>query len=148
MILNIVNKTGNKFDKDFLVSIAEATLKKRGLDSEELEIDLTFLTDSKIAQINKKYRNINKPTDVLSFSYLEGASRKFMAPSSIFSLGEIFIAPSVVKKNAKKYKVAFKYELSRVLVHGVLHLLGYDHEGSLKKRKEMEKMEGNILSSF
>lgn len=79
-------------------------------------VSLSFITKEKMRKINNKYRKKNRPTDVLSFNMNEGKL-----------LGDIFICPSLAKKNARSYGVTYKSELARLLVHGLLHLLGYDH---------------------
>lgn len=63
-------------------------------------------------------------------------------------LGEIIICPEVVKENAEKYGVPAKYEMTKVFVHGILHLLGYDHEKSKAKADEMEKKQEYYLSNL
>ena len=121
-MIEINNLTKERVDKNFLESVAKKVLK--GEDGEKGEVSIALVTSAEIKKLNKKYRGEDKPTDVLSF---EG-----------IGLGEIVICPSQVKKNAGKLNVGFKKELSRVLIHGILHLLGYNHE---KKGKEAEKME-------
>lgn len=118
-------------------------LKKCGIKANEIGIDLNIVSARNISEINKKYRKINEPTDVLSFGYVD--VRDFInIGEDIFYLGEIFIAPSVIKKNSVKYKTVLRKEFNRVLIHGLLHLLGYDHEDGRKKREEMESAEKKI----
>ena len=83
-------------------------------------------------ELNKKYRRKNRETDVLSFP---GEKE-----------GEVIICPSVVKKNAKNFGSSFKSELVRILIHGILHLLGYDHEKSKKEAIKMEKKQAYYLA--
>ncbi len=102
-------------------------------------VNIVFVKLEKIAEYNK-YRNVDGPTDVLSFSY-----------NSSDLLGEIYICPQYVKENAKYFKVSFGEELVRVCVHGILHLLGYDHETNESDAKKMfEKQENYVreLSGF
>ncbi len=86
------------------------------------EIDIVFTDDKEIKKLNSAYRAKNKPTDVLSFSQTEGEDLDF-----IESLGDIIISLDTAKKQAKQYKVTFEEEVLRLLMHGMLHLLGYDH---------------------
>ncbi|PIR71400.1 MAG: rRNA maturation RNase YbeY, partial [Candidatus Nealsonbacteria bacterium CG10_big_fil_rev_8_21_14_0_10_37_25] len=86
----------------------------------------------RIRKLNKKYRGKNRMTDVLSF------------PDN--GLGEIVICLREVKKNAKKFGSSFKKELSTCLIHGILHLLGYDHEKSVEEVKKMRDREEYYLS--
>lgn len=114
---------------------------KRILASEQREamINIVFVKLEKIAEYNK-YRNVEGPTDVLSFGY-----------DSPGLLGEIYVCPQYVRENAKYFKVSFGEELTRVCVHGILHLLGYDHETSESDAKKMfEKQENYVreLSDF
>jgi len=87
---------------------------------------------ARIKKLNKQYRQKNRPTDVLAFAYN--------------GLGEIVICLEQVKRNAQKFNTSFKDELKRVLIHGILHLLGYDHEQSVKQAQQMRKKEEIYLS--
>ena len=104
---------------------------------EQKTISLAFVEKEEIKKLNKKFRKKNKATDVLSF---ELNDKEY--------LGEIIICPEVVKENAKKYGVAVKYEMIKVFVHGILHLLGYDHEKSKKEEKIMEEKQEKYLSKI
>ncbi len=87
-----------------------------------------FVGDKKIRNLNKKYRNIDKSTDVLSFSENDKKS---------FFLGELFLNYLRIKKQAKKYNNTAREELIFILVHGLLHLIGYEDKsdvGSLKMK--------------
>ena len=86
-------------------------------------INLILVDDKKIHQLNKKFRKKDKPTDVLAFPMNEDGV-----------VGDIAISTEMTKKNAKRYEVTYKRELKRLVVHGVLHLCGYDH--GLKMRKK------------
>jgi len=102
-------------------------------------VNIVFVGIERISEYNK-YRNVSGPTDVLSFVY-----------DSSELLGEIYICPQYVKENAKYFKVRFGEELVRVCVHGMLHLLGYDHEtNELDAKKMFEKQECYVreLSDF
>ncbi len=97
----------------------------------EARLALLFLSSVKMTELNSKYRKIEGPTDVLSFSSEE---EKY--------LGEIVICLSEIKKNAKRFGEPFKKELARVLIHGILHLLGYEHErGGQAASTMMKKQE-------
>jgi len=96
---------------------------------------LVFVSEKKMLELNKKYRGKNKVTNVLSFS--EG-------PSNDLETGDIVICPEVVKKEAKAYGFTQKYWMTRLVVHGILHLIGYGHV-RVRDRKEMEGLEKNIL---
>ncbi|MCX6760524.1 MAG: rRNA maturation RNase YbeY [Candidatus Nealsonbacteria bacterium] len=123
-MIEVNNLTDYSIDKKFLRELAFKILKKESSNCfEKKDLSIALVVPLRIKELNKRYRKKNRPTDVLSFQDKE-------------NWGEIIICPVEVKKNTKKFNSNFKKELSRVLIHGVLHLLGYDHE----KDKEEEKM--------
>ncbi|HTZ73518.1 MAG TPA: rRNA maturation RNase YbeY [Candidatus Aquilonibacter sp.] len=116
-----------------------------------------FVTNSQITKWNKAYRGKNKPTDVLSFrggddsgpkDTLRGRGRRvrdnfstsaISFPSSICYLGDIAIAPAVARRNAILYGRTFHDELRVLILHGLLHLMGYDHETDTGQMDRREK---------
>jgi len=92
--------------------------------SDKTEICITFVDDKTMRKLNGDYRNIDKTTDVLSFAQ-DGDL-----------LGDIVISVPTARRNADRYKTTPRSEIKRLLIHGVLHLLGYNH----KKKKEREIM--------
>ena len=132
-MIEVNNLTGFRVNKDFLKKIAQKVLANEKKNKTELSIAL--VGPSRIKELNKKYRKKDKVTDVLSFIYNK-------------SSGEIAICLQEVKKNAKKFDSIFKKELARVLIHGTLHLLGYDHEGSEKEAEKMRKKEEYYFSKI
>jgi len=88
------------------------------------EICITFIDDVHMRDLNNSYRSINKTTDVLSF------------PQDNEFLGDLVISYPTANNNSKRYKTSIKNELKRLIIHGILHLLDYDH----KKKKEREIM--------
>jgi len=130
-MIEINNLTALAVDKKFLKSVAGKILK--GEKKEKKDLSVALVGPAQIKQLNKRYRRKDKTTDILSFAG-EGSF-----------LGEIVICPQQVRKNAQKYKVSFKKELTQVLIHGILHLLGYDHERSQKEAKKMEKRQQYYL---
>ena len=129
-MIEINNLTTTSVDKKFLRKIGQKVLEKRKKEDKDLSIAL--VGQKKIRELNKNYRKKDKATDVLSFRYN--------------SLGEIVICPGVVRKNAKKFNSTFKKELARVLIHGILHLLGYNHRKSSRETDKMRKKERYYLS--
>ncbi len=119
-----------------LQKAAKSLLSVLGCINSELSIVLT--DDREIQKLNADYRGKDKPTDVLSFPLLEGAGEKHTQGL----LGDIVISIPTAKRQAKEFGVSEKEELLRLLIHGCLHLLGYDHEGvtpaeaSRMRRKE------------
>ena len=122
-MLAVKNLTRISIDKKVLHRVAKIVFKGENI-SKEREVSVVFVKTEEIEKLNLKYRKKNKPTDVLSF---EGEKD---------NLGEIIICPEEVKKNAE---INFKKEIIFVFIHGILHLLGYDHEKSKKDAKIMEE---------
>jgi probable rRNA maturation factor len=130
-MIEINNLTSFSVDKNLLKKAAEKILKK---EKKVLEISIALVGPAEIKKLNKKYRKNNKITDVLSFLY-NGS-------------GEIIICPQEVKESAKKLGIVFKKEFVRVLIHGILHLLGEEHEFSKKRAKKMEAKQEYYLNLF
>lgn len=108
--------------KKFLEKVAEKTLKI--LKIKMPEISIVLVSDDKIKELNKKYRKINRVTDVLAFDY-----------------GEIFICLPQAKKQAEQLGHSLKKELAILLIHGILHLAGYDDETKIGYNKMVKKQE-------
>jgi probable rRNA maturation factor len=104
-------------------------------------ITLTIINDKIIQKLNKKYREIDKPTDVISLSYINHID--FHGVHNI--LGEIFISIETAKKQAKELKHDLLLELKFLFIHGVLHVLGYEHNEE-KDFKTMMELTNKILS--
>jgi len=103
----------------------------------EAEISVAFLSDEEMKNLNATYRGEPSTTDVLSFVYDE-------VPLS----GEIVISPARVAHQAREAGVPFETELATVLVHGVLHLLGYDHEGSEEEADVMWDRQSELVKAL
>jgi len=97
-----------------------------GENKETETLSLAFVSKTEMQRLNKKFRGENKPTDVLSFSAQGGPAGGWEE-----TLGEVVICPEVVKGKGE--------DMLEVFVHGVLHLLGYDHEKSQKEAEIMER---------
>ena len=140
-MIKINNLTTNEIKEEFLEKVAKIVLK--GKNGKEAGLSIILVGQERMRKLNKKYRGKNKVTDVLAF----GQSQKFpIIPENKLDLGEIVICLYEVKKNAKRYNSTFKKELARVLIHGILHLLGYDHTKDEKAAKEMEVKQELYLS--
>jgi len=98
---------------------------------------IAFITDAEIACLNKTYRKKDKPTDVLSFP----AKNSRRHPNKRKFLGDIAIAPAVARRYAKKNGRSLESELCVLILHGLLHLLGYDHETD---RGRMDRIEHKL----
>jgi len=108
-----------------------------GQGSGQSEISILFVDDDEIQVLNRDYRGKDKPTDVLSFPQDEEIG-------SI--LGDVVISLETAKRQAKEKGHPFIREVFILLTHGILHLIGYDHEGSRKKGVEMRRMEKEIIN--
>ena len=120
------------------------------LDS-KLIITITFTTPEQIHKINKEYRQVDRPTDVLSFPMFERKELEEKITKQDFEhedvLGDIIISIEKVKEQAIEYGHSFERELSYMLVHGFYHLMGYDHIEE-EDKKEMRPKEEKILNEL
>jgi len=127
-MIEVNNLTTSPINKVFLKKVAQKVLKDK---KKNIDLSVALVGPRRIKELNKKYKRKNRATDVLSFQYDNS--------------GEIVICPREVKKNAKIFNSVFKIELARVLIHGILHLLGENHEKSRKKAKKMESKQNYYL---
>jgi probable rRNA maturation factor len=123
MEIEINNLSQRKIDEDFLRKITE-----RVLASEKKSVSIALVDRKTMQKINKKYRGQDKATDVLSFS--ESETKDFL--NDKLFLGEIIICPEESD------------DLKKVLIHGLLHLLGYDHEKSQEEALKMKQKEEEV----
>ena len=128
-MIEINNLTAVSADDKFLRKICQKVLEKE--NKKDIELSIALVGQGRMRKLNKKYRKKNKVTDVLSFQYNNS--------------GEIAVCLREVKKNAKKTNIIFEEELARVLLHGLLHLLGYDHEKSKIEAEKMREKEESYL---
>jgi probable rRNA maturation factor len=109
------------------------------------ELSILFCDDAKIQQLNRDYRGKDKPTDVLSFSAIENAQGFLIGAS----LGDLVISIPTARAQARKYRVSEALELLRLLIHGILHLFGYDHEKVAKSvAARMRRREKELLVAY
>ena len=133
-MIEIHNVTRRSIDESFLKKVAERVLKEE--KSKESGLSIAIVGSRRSRQLNLQYRGKDRAANVLSF------------PESEFGLGEVVICPEQVKKDAKEYGMIFERALAWMLIHGILHLLDYDHEKSEPLAKRMEKRESDYLSLF
>ncbi len=108
------------------------------------QLTVSLVSGADIRHLNKKYRFQDKVTDVLSFPLL---TKDFQAwPGQPLELGDIVICYPQIVRQAKTFKRSVQYEFCLMLVHGTLHLLGYDHERSAKQEKVMTTLTNQALS--
>ena len=135
--------------------IVEKVLKKcfeeEGLIDSKLIMTITFTTPEEIRKINKKYRKIDKATDVLSFPMFEKAEldEKIKNKDFLYEdvLGDVIISIDRVREQAEEYGHSFERELSYMLVHGFYHLMGYDHIEE-EDKKIMRPKEEKVLNEL
>lgn len=113
------------------------------------ELHIMIINDARMREINFEFRHKDKPTDVLSFpQYTPGQIRgRSTVPHAVGAyLGDLVISSETTKRQAKYLGVAVRQELLRLLVHGILHLIGYDHEGvTVSEAQAMRRRERAIL---
>jgi len=125
-MIEINNFTDYSIEEKLLKKIASKILEKERKEKKALSI---ALVDSReIQRLNREYRRKDMPTDVLSFPSIADSEIDFPEAIKENNLGEVIICPEQVKENSNRYNTTFKRELVSVLIHGILHLLGYDHE--------------------
>lgn len=98
-----------------------------GFDFESLTFDILFCDSEKTHQINRDYRDKDYPADIITFAIFADDETKFVLDEDI-NLGEILLALDKVREEAKKHNVSDEYELYFLIAHGILHLLGFDHQ--------------------
>ncbi|MBV6492060.1 MAG: Endoribonuclease YbeY [Turneriella sp.] len=108
------------------------------------EVLVHLVSDATIQKINYAYRKKRKSTDVLSFSYAESLVKIFPHEP----IGEIFISLDTARKQSRIFKTGILEELAILTVHGVLHVLGYDHEIGVKEAENMRRQEALILKKI
>ena len=117
------------------------------------EVSLLLTTNDKIHKLNLEYREKDRPTDVLSFPIYDSREEleedaKMNDLAEFFPIGDVVIAPDVVREAAGEIPEPFEKHLSRMCIHSVLHLLGYDHETGEEDEKEMIGKQEAILENF
>ena len=134
--------------KKTLKRIAEITLESLDLPY-NIEMGIVITNDREIKELNRTYRNIDSATDVLSF-YMQSNVDNILPsdfvnpPDELQHIGEVIISYETALRQAKENGTRIKDELSFLLVHGVLHLMNYNHD-NVNDRKVMENKEANII---
>ena len=125
--------------RTILTDLADRILND--LDKSEAELSILITDDEEIHALNREYRYVDSPTDVLSFSQIEGGG-PVIGPSL---LGDVVISWETAQRQAKALGHTVPEEMKRLLVHGVLHLLGFDHEEGEERAAAMREMEEKYL---
>jgi rRNA maturation RNase YbeY len=128
-------------EKEASAAIKNKTLLKKWLtelivleQAEPGQINIIFTSDDQLLELNRKYLSKETLTDIITFDYVD---------NEVIG-GDLFISIPRVRENADKFSVSYKNELKRVIVHGILHLLGYDDKNE-KQKSRMKQMENKYL---
>ncbi len=130
------------------VSVRQGTLRRvtrrllRLLDEAEAEVCIGLVGDTRMRRLNRTYRNQDRTTDVLAFAYRE--ARTGVSPM----LGDVVISVPTARRQAKALGHSLDEEILRLLIHGVLHLVGYDHELSQWQARRMRRKETECFETF
>lgn len=116
----------------------------RALDMPKAELSVMLCDDSTIQELNRRYRNQDRPTDVLSFSMVEG---KRIEGSSLL-LGDVVISLSTAGRQATANKQELLPEVTLLLAHGLLHLLGFDHQTRVQHRRMKARVDMLIAAAI
>lgn len=135
----VIDKVDYK-NYEYLYDLLEFALEKLNIENSTFSVILT--DDEEVHYLNKTYRNIDRTTDVLSFALNDNGA----FPGPINVLGDIFISIPKMKEQAIEYSHSEKRELSFLALHGLLHLLGYNHTKGPKEEEEMFGLQKEILN--
>lgn len=122
-----VNETNDNLDQfePLLTRVIEETLKEEGIQTYK-EVSVIFVTPDRIREINRDFRGKDQVTDVISFALMDQPDE--LVGVDIPTLGDIFICVDVARQQSESYGHSFEREMGFLTCHGLLHLLGYDHE--------------------
>ena len=116
-------------------------------DLDNAEVSFTLTDNDYIHELNKQYRGINRPTDVLSFALNESEEPEIAGGEKVNVLGDIIISVERAKEQAAEYGHSLRREVAFLTVHGMLHLLGYDHMED-EEREEMEAEQRFVMEKL
>jgi probable rRNA maturation factor len=146
--IEVNNLAKSPVSAGFIKRVAAAVIKGEmdGASGErKIEVSIVLVSRQKIRKINKEYRKVDAATDVLSIAQEDIVDKKSDCPRI---LGELVVCPQIVASDAKKAKISVEKELAWALVHGILHLLGHDHEKNAAAAEAMRKKEEFYLSKL
>ncbi len=140
ILVTVDERFANEVDPEWIGRIAGRALEGESAPAAELGVLVTG--DETVRRLNRDYAGEDEPTDVLSFSLQEG--EEFAAPDSVLRLGEVIISYPTAQRQAQEAGRPVRDELAHLLVHGILHLLGYDHAQPEEERR-MRARERELL---
>lgn len=129
-------KQMNKKDSERIKKFLKEVMRTKGLLPKDYDISIVFVEDEKIRELNRKYRDRDRPTDVLSFNLGKDPRGRI--------IGEIYISIPTAEKQSKGENKSLIDELAFLSLHGVLHILGFDHE-TFSEREKMDKEIQSLL---
>ncbi len=147
--INIKRGLGFAYTKPWLKNIVKKVLHAENVEG-PVAVDILITDDRQIHKMNRQYRGIDRPTDVLSFALNEKGAPDIDFPDEqdgLNNLGEIIISYPRVVEQSRGHYVTIEDELTLLITHGVLHLLGYNHEESTDSRK-MRRREKSIITAI
>lgn len=137
MQVNIVKVSDWRIPRSFITLWMDEIAKELGkISSHKIknkELTIAFVSKAQMKKLNNQFRSKNKPTDILSFDGFED------------ELGELVLCGDIVDKQAKDHQLGRREELGYLLIHGVLHLLGYEHENGGQKEKQMFALQDKLF---
>ena len=149
MALNVYNQTSERgfskyrsyFSRIFRNAKKHVDLKRGTV------VSVIFVNDEQIHQINRDYRNVDRPTDVISFAFNESEEPEVVGGSEVNMLGDLIISLERAEEQAADYGHSVRREVAFLTVHGMLHLLGYDHMED-EEREEMETEQRFVMDKL
>lgn len=135
----LANEQGVPLDEPLLAALARHALEAEAVDP-SAELSLLFVGSDHIRRLNARYAGDDYATDVLAFPMMEDDEDSLL-------LGDVVVCPEIAAPNAAKAGVTLDRELRTLVVHGTLHLLGYDHQNDAQ-RAAMDKRMNEIIDSF
>lgn len=150
MNLLIDNQTNEDINlQESLKKVIKEVLKVEGIDESICEISLSFVDSDTIHKLNKEYRGVDRPTDVLSFPIEDfvNEDRKHILEKDYLMLGDVIICVDIAKNQAKDLGHSFEREIMYLTCHSILHLLGYDHideDDKIKMRGREKEVMKNL----
>lgn len=142
----LANEQTEQVETEQLAHLAEVILREEGYP-EECEVTILLVTDDEIASYNERFLDHDEPTDVLAFpleDLLPGVVPDLDPHGPPMILGDVLVAPAYVRRQSAEMDVSYGDEMALMVTHGILHLLGYDHEDDGDAQR-MERRESELL---
>ncbi|MCC2116162.1 rRNA maturation RNase YbeY [Bacillus halotolerans] len=150
LLIDIVDETGSVSEEMLkeVENLLQFAAEREGVQ-DQAEVSVTIVTNEDIKQINKEYRGKDTPTDVISFALEEEGEDEVEIVGAEMPpvLGDIIISADRTREQAEEYNHSFKRELGFLVVHGFLHLLGYDHM-TKEEEEEMFTKQKDLLDAY